>query len=267
MLLVFIIICASSANAQQQMVNSIGMKLAFIPPGSFMMGSPPSEKGRNFDEVLHQVTITKGFYITITEITQGQWMSLMLKNPSAFKACGAQCPVEQISWHDCQVFIDKLNHKEKTDSYRLPTEAEWEYACRGESAAAFANGEISHEFCGPEPALILMGWYCGNSGSLTHPVAQKQANAFGLYDMHGNVNEWVLDSCKWRDQLTGRTGVFTDTYRDGVVDPLSQIGNRHIYRGGSWSQSAKASRSAKRSVFKPVVRRSYLGFRIVKMIQ
>jgi formylglycine-generating enzyme required for sulfatase activity len=249
------------------MVNSIGMKLVYIPAGSFLMGSPPSEKGRNFDETLHQVSIRRGFYMTATEITQGQWLSLMRNNPSAFKECGAQCPVEQVSWQDCQEFIDKLNQRENTNTYRLPTEAEWEYACRAGSNTAFANGDITHEFCGQEPSLVLMGWYCGNSGSFPMPVAQKQPNAFGLYDMHGNVNEWVLDSSNWRDPMTGRTGAFTDTYRDGVVDPLSLVGDRRIFRGGAWSQSAKACRSAKRSVFKPVTKRSYLGFRIVKGIR
>jgi len=220
--------------------NSMGMKFAYIPPGTFMMGSPLSEKERDNDEKQHEVTLTKGFYLGTTEVI-----------------CD-DCPVESISWDDCQEFIRRLNQKEKTKKYRLPTEAEWEYACRAKGKKAFANGGISETGCGNEPNLDKMGWYCGNSDKRPHPVAKKKPNTWGVYDMHGNVWEWCQDKCKWEDKI------ITDTYRGAVVDPLCNIGPSRVNRGGGWGSGARGCRSANRRSNRPDFRVNDLCFRLAR---
>lgn len=118
------------AAPPKTITNSLNMKFVYIEPGTFIMGSPKNEVGRDSDEKRHRVVINRGFYISITEVTQGQWQKLMGDNPSAYQDLGSSGPVDQVSWNDCMIFIDKLNRIENTDQYRLPTEAEWEYACR-----------------------------------------------------------------------------------------------------------------------------------------
>lgn len=266
-LMLGVVLCQSRpahCAGPRQYVNSVGMRFVYVAPGTFQMGSTQDEVGRNFDEKRHWVMLTQGFYMGVTEVTQSQWQQVMNNNPSAFSECGPQCPVEQVSWQDCLVFIDRLNKREGTHTYRLPTEAEWEYACRAGSQSTFAGGTMRQLYCGTEPALASMGWYCGNSGFKSHPVGQKTPNGLGLYDMHGNVQEWVLDSCRWRHPLTGRVGVITDTYVDGIADPLSRQGTHRIFRGGGWHQSARHCRSAYRGISRPSTRRSYLGFRLLK---
>jgi len=253
--------------------NRLGIKFVYIPPNSFTMGSPSSEKGRDSDEKQHRVAISRGFYMSVTEVTQGQWMRLMKNNPSAFQDCGADCPVENVSWNNCREFTKKLNQYEDTDryEYRLPTEAEWEYACRAGSQTAFANGGISVTQCQIDPNLDRMAWYCANSGVKEpvsdlkpHPVGLKQPSAWGLYDMHGNVQEWCRDAAESRNPWTGKIGVITKTYRDGMIDPVSDKGSRRVFRGGGWSSPAKYCRCANRSCFKPNARRNNIGFRIVR---
>jgi len=176
-------------NKFKSITNSIGMTFSYIPPGTFMMGSPQDELGRDsrgFGEGQHEVTLTKGYFMQTTEITQGQWKAVMGNNPSLFNNCGDNCPAENFHWDDVQDFINALNQKEKTTKYRLPTEAEWEYAARAGSTTAFPNGDISDIDCN-DPKLDAIGWYCGNADDKTHPVAQKKANKFNLFDMHGNV--------------------------------------------------------------------------------
>jgi len=240
------------AESKRTFTNSIGMKFVLIPEGTFMMGSPSDEPGRWNNERQHRVTLSKGFYIQTTEVTQGQWRSIMGSNPSHFKSCGDNCPAEQFSWNDCQDFIRRLNQKEGTNKYRLPTEAEWEYACRAESTTAFANGGITELKCAYDPNLDAMGWYCGNSGGKTHPVGQKKPNAWGLYDMHGNVWEW----CQDRYEKNYPTGHVTDP-----KGPSSGTGR--VLRGGSWDYSARYCRSALRGWGRPGYR-AYMGFRVAR---
>ncbi|MCW7753728.1 formylglycine-generating enzyme family protein [Desulfobotulus sp. H1] len=262
-----------AAAAPPTFINSIEMPFSLIPAGSFQMGSPASEKGRRWDETLHTVHITRPFYISTTVVTQQQWFDIMGTTPSSASECGSDCPVENISWSDALQFIDKLNAREGTRSYRLPTEAEWEYACRAGSSSAFFNGPIHETTCTPmDPVLNLSGWYCGNTGVQKpayhfrlQPVARKEPNAFGLYDTHGNVMEWCLDACENRSVLSRRAGVFTDTYKEGIRDPLSLKGSRRVVRGGAFFQSPEHSRSANRMAFHPETRRSYIGFRVVRV--
>ena len=235
---------------EKYFTNQFGMKFVYIKPGTFIMGSPKNEPGRDDDENQHTVKLTRGFYMQTTEITQGQWMAIMGNNPSRFKECGKDCPVENVSWEDVQNFINKLNKKENSTGYRLPTEAEWEYTVRAGSTTAFANGEIKETGCGEEPNLTVMGWYCGNSDWKTHPVAQKQANVWGLYDMHGNVWEWCEDN-------------FTKKLADGVDPLISNDSGLRVARGGCLFNKARYCRSAVRYRFKPVKRSSILGARLV----
>jgi len=243
--------------------NSLGMSFKLIPAGTFMMGSPTSEWGRNTDETQHQVTLSKSFYMQTTEVTQGQWKAVMGSNPSYFTACGDNCPVEQVSWNDVQTFLTAMNSRGE-GTYRLPTEAEWEYAARANSTTAFYNGGITYTGTGyspVDPNLNLIGWYYGNctvtytpnsSGKGTHQVGQKQANAWGLYDMTGNVWEW----CQ------GWYGTYPTS---AVTDPTGpSSGSYRVMRGGSWNNYAQNCRSAYRPSYSLSSRSSQLGFRLVR---
>ena len=261
-------------GASSRFTNTLGIQFVYIKPGTFVMGSPSGERGREWDEEAHTVHLTKGFYMAITEITQGQYEIVMGKNPSASKNCGNNCPVETVSWEDCQAFLDKLNRMEHTTLYRLPTEAEWEYVCRSGSQLPFCVGDVGEENCDFSKSLDMVAWYCGNSGQTgtvvfdltVHPVGTKKPNAWGVHDMHGNVMEWCLDKCKGR-KWTGLPGVNTPTYVDGVRDPLSTDGVNRVIRGGGFSSKIDRLRSAERSSYKPVAKRNNLGFRIVKSIR
>ncbi len=253
--------------------NKLGMRFVLLSQGNFLMGSPESEKGRQWNEKQHRVVISKSFYMGETEVTQGQWEKLVGFNPSSFSNLGKTYPVETVSWNECMEFIRVLNDWEGTNKYRLPTEAEWEYACRAGSTSAFAQGPVTTFSCNePEPALINDAWYCYNSGIQNpsrdfkpHPVKTRATNSWGIYVMHGYAHVWVLDSFKWGNFWRTMVGVVTDTYKDNIVDPLSRIGKHKIIRGGGWYQTSKYQRSAYRSYYKPVVKRNSLGFRIVRM--
>lgn len=160
---------------------STGMEFVLIPAGEFMMGSMEVVSGKP----VHKVTIKNSFYMGIYPVTQKQWTAIMNNNPSHVK--GNDLPVEHVSWNDAQEFIKKLNENEDTDKYRLPSEAEWEYACRSGTQTKYYFGDDASE-------LRNYAWYCRNSRDTTHPVAQKMPNFWGLYDMHGNIWEWVQDS-------------------------------------------------------------------------
>ncbi|MBF0242665.1 MAG: formylglycine-generating enzyme family protein [Desulfamplus sp.] len=258
--------------SERSVSNKLGMTFIYVPAGEFLMGSPKNEIGRDWNEDIHTVVISKGFYIQESEVTQGQWKKLVGFNPSSFPDCGESCPVDTVSWDQCIEFIRVLNEWEGTTKYRLPTEAEWEYACRANSRTAFANGDITQELCLPiEPALDEIAWYCGNSGYKgspdnlgPRPVKTKKPNSWGIYDMQGNVQEWCMDSCGWKAGWFGRTGVVTSTYKNNIVDPISKDGDHRVLRGGGWHLPSRHCRSAKRSFYKPMAKRNSLGFRIVR---
>ena len=247
---IYILQILSNTRLSNMVVNHIGMTFKLIPAGNFIMGSPTDEPGRWIGETQHQITLTKGFYMQTTEVTQGQWKMVMGSNPSYFSNCGDDCPVEQVSWNDVQGFISELN-KLGEGNYRLPTEAEWEYAARAGSTTALANGVITVTGCEHDPNLHAIGWYCGNSGNTMHPVAQKQPNAWGLYDMHGNVWEWCQDWYGFYD-----TGPLTDPI--GAPSGLYRVN-----RGGSWYHGAGLCRSASRGTDEPDNSYHCYGFRLV----
>ncbi len=238
-------LCGKSAGERNVVhVGSQDVALRWCPPGTFLMGSPTSEDGRYDDEILHQVTLTRGFWIGETEVTQGLWKEVMGENPSYFKN-GDDFPVESVSWDMCQTFIKRLNDRSNVKKARLrfslPTEAQWEYACRAGTIGAY----------GGTGRLNDMGWSVLNSGDNTHPVSQKLPNAWGLYDMHGNVWEWCAD----------RDG---DYQPDAATDPAGpSTGSYRVYRGGSWGNDACECRSAIRAWDFPTDSSYSLGFRII----
>ena len=172
--------------------STIGMEFVLIPAGEFDMGSP-SDEGYSYEKPVHHVTIEDPFYMGTYEVTQAQWHAIMGDNPSYFEG-DDDLPVEQVSWDNVQSFITKLNDKEGTNKYRLPSEAEWEYACRAGTSTRYSFGDNESE-------LGDYAWYDDNSGRQTHLVGQKRANSWGLYDMHGNVREWVQDC--WHGSYEG----------------------------------------------------------------
>jgi len=239
-------------RTEKKFSNSIGMEFVYVPPGTFIKGSPLDEPGRKSDEKQQWVTLTNGFYMQTTEVTQGQWKAIMGVTPLHLRRCTDNCPVERVSWNDAQEFIHKLNKLEGSHNYRLPTEAEWEYAARAGSKTAFANGDISILDCGYDSILNEIGWYCGNSIVYPHhPIAQKNPNAWGLYDMHGSVSEWCMD---W----------YGDYPPGSVTDPIGpSIGTERVLRGGGSADDARTCRSANRTSLRPDIIFDYIGFRLV----
>ncbi|MBI4853389.1 MAG: formylglycine-generating enzyme family protein [Acidobacteria bacterium] len=209
-----------------------------------MMGSDkfPNEKP------IHKVEIKEDFYIGKYEVTQEQWQNIMGDNPSYFKG-ESNLPVEEVSWIDVGKFLDALNKKSEKYTYRLPSEAEWEYAARATSTGDYAGN------------LDLMAWYGANSERKTHPVGQKQPNAFGLYDMHGNVYEWCQDS--WHPNYQGapsNSSAWEDT-------PNNSPDDLRVFRGGSWYYSAINNRSSYRLNAKASAYDNGLGLRVVAVLR
>jgi formylglycine-generating enzyme required for sulfatase activity len=232
------------------MGNGIKMEFVLIPAGEFDMGSPSTERDREDDEgPVHRVTISKPFYMGKYEVTQEQYYAIAKSKPSRFKQDNR--PVETVSWEQADSFCTKLS-KIKGGSYRLPTEAEWEYACRAGSQGRFYFGDDLTYSQTEEYA-----WYSKNSDSETHPVGEKKPNSFGLFDMHGNVWEWCGD---WYAADYSRHSI--------AVDPQGPlIGKSRVIRGGGWFRSSRYCRSANRSGCEPVYVRDYLGFRIVLEVE
>jgi formylglycine-generating enzyme required for sulfatase activity len=227
--------------------NGVTMKLALIRPGKFVMGSPDSEQGRESKEgPQHEVVITKPFYMGVTKVTQAQYQAVMGTNPSQFK--GPTNPVDSVNWDEAVEFCRKLSEKTRK-AVRLPTEAEWEYACRAGSKTRFCFGDT-------EEGLGDYAWYQANSGGTTHPVGQKKPNAWGLYDIHGNVWEWCAD---WYGE-----------YPSGAVtDPQGAAsGSQRVSRGGPWGgginiMGRDLCRAAFRARDNPGFRHASHGFRVV----
>ena len=247
------------AQSPKTITNSIGMKLVLIPKGTFMMGSPASEQGRDDDETQHEVTISEDYYLGVFEVTRGQYEKVMGTNPSYFqkrvigKSDSSMYPVEQVSWEDAVEFCKKLSElpeeKKAGRVYRLPTEAEWEYACRAGSKAAYSFGANYAWFGANSKTLGDYAWFRENSGGQTHPVGEKKANAWGLYDMHGNVWEWCSD---WYGKYP----------KGSVSDPSGPSeGSERVIRGGSWIIVAAHCRSACRGWYVPSSR-DCDGFRV-----
>jgi formylglycine-generating enzyme required for sulfatase activity len=215
-----------------------GIEFVLIPAGELMMGST---NGEEREKPVHRVAISQPFYMGKYEVTQAQWQAVMGNNPSHFKNCD-NCPVEQVSWDDTQYFLTKLNDRNDGSHYRLPSEAEWEYACRAGTTGDYAGD------------LDLMAWYRRNSDPFrTHPVGSKQSNAWGLYDMHGNVFEWCQD---WLDEEYYRNSPSSDPQG-------SSSGQGRVLRGGSWYIDAGDLRSAYRGWTAPDKRSDFCGFRVV----
>ena len=244
---------------------STDMEFVTLDGGSFMMGSPDNEPNRTSNETQHQVTLSP-FDLQTTEVTQRQWFDVMGNNPSAFKNkenCpetytpenGGMCPnnpVEQVSYDDItgpNGFLAKLNAKQDGYTYRLPTEAEWEYAAKAGSTTMYPFGN-------DETKLVDYAWYSQNSGGHTHEVATREKNAFELYDMAGNVWEWVQDW--YGDYPTGGT-------QSNPQGPAS--GSYRVFRGGSWSGGAQCLRPSQRNYWYSYFRYSYLGFRLSRTPQ
>ncbi len=249
------------------------------------MGSPTAELGRDGDETQHSVTLTRSFLMQSTEVTQGQWKALSGgANPSNFSDCGDSCPVERVDWYSAVAFANALSVREGlspcytltgcSDSvngwndgahsgcsgatfaglsctgYRLPTESEWEYAARAGTTTATYAGNLTSTECG-DTTLPPIAWFCGNSDGRTHPVATRQANVWGLYDMLGNVWEWTWD--------------WYGTYPSAVTDPLGpSSGSNRVLRGGSFDYGASRARAANRGLDVPSNRFSFYGFRLAR---
>ena len=260
-----------------------GFEWCTIPAGCFLMGSPVYEPCRDEDETLHEVTLTHGFEISATETTQGQYQTQLGSDLSAFKDCGAACPVEKVTWHDAAAYCNALSTSNKNSScyrctgngisrtcqpaagykgdkiftcpgYRLPTEAEWEYAYRAGSQLSVFAGQIAACY-GDDPLVKALGWNTQNAEGTTRKVGQKTANGWGLLDMGGNTWEWCHD---WYQKNLGAAP---------VVNPAGPAtGDGRIVRGGSYVNANKYLRAAERDARTPVFRSATLGFRCVRTL-
>jgi formylglycine-generating enzyme required for sulfatase activity len=252
----------------KKFTNSIGMTFVLIPAGIFKMGteiSPEEAISRyggiklsyKYEYPQHDVKISNPFYLQSTQVTQGQWKKIMNNNPSHFKNCGDDCPVEKVSWKNTQEFIKILNNMENTSEYRLPSEAEWEYACRAGTTTAFSFGDEIER-------LDKYAWFGKNSGKSTHPVGTKKPNPWGLYDMYGNVFEWVED--RWHNgyleaPANGLAWIAKET------GPLGFLTNYdRVVRGGGYQAGVTLCRSASRLNIFSTVHEKWIGFRLSKSV-
>ena len=229
----------NSAEAEKN--NPIAdMEFVQVSAGEFLMGSE-SEEAWSVEQPVTRVRISRGFFLGKYEVTQAEWQAVMGSNPSSFDGCGPDCPVENVSWDDVQEFIRKLNAAVGEERYRLPTEAEWEYAAR----AGTSGGRYSED-------VDAIAWYEDNSGSRTHPVGRKAPNAWGLHDMLGNVWEWTQD---WYGEYPGGE----------VTDPQGPAsGSKRVFRGGGWSYDAGLCRASFRIYGSPGIRGGILGVRLLR---
>jgi len=231
------------------LLSKVHMRLRWVPPGRFLMGSHASEVGRWDEEgPQHWVNLSSGFWVAETPCTQEQWEAVMGNNPSRFKG-DALLPVEKVNWDECHEYCKVLNTQCPGLGARLPTEAEWEYACRAGTGSAYNDGSACTQPDGHDPALESLGWFDANSDSKTHPVGEKQPNAWGIHDAHGNVWEWCND---WYDDYPAQE----------QCDPTGPIkGRSRVIRGGCWYYQARFCRSACRYGSRSGYRGG-LGFRL-----
>jgi formylglycine-generating enzyme required for sulfatase activity len=225
--------------------NSLGMQFNLVPEGSFMMGSPPEELGRRLREIQHNVTISRSYWLGTHQVTQAAYQQVIGANPSVFK--GGKRPVENLTWHQAVDFCARLSklpeEKAAGRAYRLPTEAEWEYACRAGSSDAFGFGHDGSR-------LGEYGWFSDNSDDGTHPVGTKRPNTWGFHDLHGNVFEWCQD-------------LYVDYASATASAPGRLCGSSYrVARGGCWVVPAEFCRSAYRHASTQAYRCSFIGFRI-----
>ena len=228
-----------------------GMVFVRIKPGSFDMGAPADEPYREAQEVLHRVTLTQFFYIGRFEVTQRQWETVMGENPSQFQNCGSDCPVENVNFFEVAKFVTALE-KLSGEKFRLPTEAEWEYACRAGGGSVFGIGErISSAMANFDGSDPFPGADSGPNRARPTPVGSFDGNAWGLHDMNGNVWEWTQDDhCPYSEYP--------------VVDPLARCGTElRVIRGGSWHYGPDSARCGLRYTHRPVDDGPSLGFRLV----
>ena len=276
-------ICAAGAERK---ASAARPNEVLIRAGTFLMGSPTTEAGRSSDETQHQVMLTRSFFMGKHEVTQGEFQARMGYNPSFFSGCGKNCPVEMVAWHEAAAYCNAASKAAKLAEcftcvgsgasvkcrvaaaykgarysrclgYRLPTEAEWEYAYRAGTTTAFYNGGITQSGfgCAPlDPNADAIAWYCVNTQMQPRPVGGKKPNAWGLYDMAGNVWEWVYDRRAAHEKQT-------------AMDPVGAVtGDARVFRGGSWYGRAYSLRAAHRTCGVPAYRSSNLGFRVVRTL-
>lgn len=254
---------AAGHGLDVELTNGLGMKFRLIPPGTFQMGSPEEEEARQDDEYQHKVTLTHAFYMGVYPVTQGEWTRVMGNNPSYFSSAGAcrlisepaetsKFPVENVNWHDAQQFLGKLNAEYGMPGfhYRLPTEAEWEYACRAGTTGPFSFGAALNA----HQANCNEHYWHGTDPHRPSVVGSYEANSFGLCEMHGNVSEWCQD---WYEE---------DYYRlSPSENPAGPVvgSDLRVTRGGSWDSDIRHCRSAYRSGCPAVNRAWDLGFRVL----
>lgn len=250
----------SNYGFEKTVTNTLEMSFVLIPSGTFTMGSPTNEPHRGSSEVRHQVTISKPFYMQTTEVTVKQWHSIMGRRMMVYQQGADNIPVTRVSWFDCMKFIKRLN-KLGQGKYRLPTEAEWEYAARAGTSTAYSWGDTidcekamygNHSF--KHDVCQLYYRSIGLQMDQPAPVKTYKPNPWGLYDMHGNVWEWCMD---W----------YGDYKKKPLTDPRGpESGNMRIRRGGSWFKYGYSCRSANRSFGHPATRYNTTGFRLVREI-
>ncbi|NUQ77190.1 MAG: formylglycine-generating enzyme family protein [Polyangiaceae bacterium] len=236
-------------------VGDVVQRMRWVPAGKFWMGSPEGEAGRFDNEKLHLVVLRQGFWLADTPCTQALWQAVMGNNPSKYKT--PDRPVESVSWDDCQAFFRELNRRVRGLLARLPTEAEWEHACRGGTTTATWVGDLHFRGEKEAPLLNDIAWYRGNSKDPhtkadTRPVGRKLPNPLGLFDMLGNVYEWCEDWYGPYDDVPG-------------IDPYGpRKGSLRVLRGGSWFSYARLVRAARRLAYAPGFRLASLGFRVAR---
>ncbi|MBF0369861.1 MAG: SUMF1/EgtB/PvdO family nonheme iron enzyme, partial [Magnetococcales bacterium] len=241
----------SSGSSDDTYTNSLNMDFVRIASGTFEMGCEDDDSESGYacyvnESPLHTVTITEDFFMQTTEVTQAQWQSVMGSNPAYFANCGDDCPIEEVSWNDVQDFITAMNDLGE-GSYRLPTEAEWEYACLAGTTTTWPFGDDDEE-------LANHGWYSSNSNSQIQPVGGLTANAWGLYDMQGNAWEWVQD-------------LYDSHAYDSHAseDPLyEESGTTRVRRGGGWNSNANGLRCRYRQFYLPTNNIYTVGLRLVR---